>query len=128
MPPVLFTPVAESALYEEYRGYLSNEKGFDLHHLNGNPSTGSGRVGSVPGIQPKKVPYRQDFESRYEHCVSFWSQEVTNSVAVLSLRQVSGLDHCFGKVTSHSGSVSPLIFDVVHHSLLGEPICSLHQE
>ena len=33
--PMLFTPVPGSALYEEYRGYLFDEMGFDLHHLNG---------------------------------------------------------------------------------------------
>jgi len=33
--PMLFTPVPGSALYEEYRSYLFDEMGFDLHHLNG---------------------------------------------------------------------------------------------
>ena len=33
--PMLFTPVPGSALYEEYRGYLFDEMGFDLEHLNG---------------------------------------------------------------------------------------------
>jgi hypothetical protein len=33
--PMLFTPVPGSALYEEYRGYLFDDMGFDLHHLNG---------------------------------------------------------------------------------------------
>ena len=33
--PMLFTPVPGSALYEEYRGYLFDEMGFDLQHLNG---------------------------------------------------------------------------------------------
>ena len=33
--PMLFTPVPGSAMYEEYRGYLSEEMGFDLQHLNG---------------------------------------------------------------------------------------------
>jgi len=28
--PMLFTPVPGSALYEEYRGYLFDEMGFDL--------------------------------------------------------------------------------------------------
>jgi len=33
--PMLFTPVPGSALYEENQGYLFDEMGFDLHHLNG---------------------------------------------------------------------------------------------
>jgi radical SAM superfamily enzyme YgiQ (UPF0313 family) len=33
--PMLFTPVPGSALYEEYEGYLADEMGFDLQHLNG---------------------------------------------------------------------------------------------
>lgn len=32
--PMLFTPVPGSALYEEYRGYLFEEMGFDRQHLN----------------------------------------------------------------------------------------------
>jgi radical SAM superfamily enzyme YgiQ (UPF0313 family) len=33
--PMLFTPVPGSAMYKEYEGYLKDEKGFDLQHLNG---------------------------------------------------------------------------------------------
>ena len=33
--PMLFTPVPGSALYEECRGYLFDEMGFDLQQLNG---------------------------------------------------------------------------------------------
>jgi len=33
--PMLFTPVPGSTLYEEHRGYLRDEMGFDLQHLNG---------------------------------------------------------------------------------------------
>ncbi len=33
--PMLFTPVPGSVLYEEYRGYLFDDMGFDLQHLNG---------------------------------------------------------------------------------------------
>ena len=33
--PILFTPVPRLALYGEYRGYLFDEMGFDLQHLNG---------------------------------------------------------------------------------------------
>lgn len=33
--PMLFTPVPGSTLYKEYRGYLFDEMGFDLQHLNG---------------------------------------------------------------------------------------------
>jgi len=32
--PMLFTPVPSTPMYEMYRGYME-EKGFDLHHLNG---------------------------------------------------------------------------------------------
>jgi radical SAM superfamily enzyme YgiQ (UPF0313 family) len=32
--PMLFTPVPSTPMFEMYRGYLE-EKGFDLHHLNG---------------------------------------------------------------------------------------------
>jgi radical SAM superfamily enzyme YgiQ (UPF0313 family) len=33
--PMLFTPVPGSIMFEQYRGYLFDEMGFDLHHLNG---------------------------------------------------------------------------------------------
>src|SRR6266508_735523 len=33
--PMLFTPVPGSIMFEQYRGYLFEEMGFDLHHLNG---------------------------------------------------------------------------------------------
>lgn len=33
--PMLFTPVPGSAMYREYESYLTEEKGFDLQHLNG---------------------------------------------------------------------------------------------
>src|SRR5207247_8179321 len=33
--PMLFTPVPGSIMFEQYRGYLFEELGFDLHHLNG---------------------------------------------------------------------------------------------
>src|SRR3989440_5410895 len=33
--PMLFTPVPGSIMFEQYREYLFEEMGFDLHHLNG---------------------------------------------------------------------------------------------
>jgi radical SAM superfamily enzyme YgiQ (UPF0313 family) len=33
--PMLFTPVPGSIMFEQYRTYLFEEMGFDLHHLNG---------------------------------------------------------------------------------------------
>jgi radical SAM superfamily enzyme YgiQ (UPF0313 family) len=33
--PMLFTPVPGSIMFEQYRDYLFEEMGFDLHHLNG---------------------------------------------------------------------------------------------
>ncbi len=33
--PMLFTPVPGSIMFEQYMGYLFDEMGFDLHHLNG---------------------------------------------------------------------------------------------
>jgi hypothetical protein len=33
--PMLFTPVPGSIMFEQYRLYLFEEMGFDLHHLNG---------------------------------------------------------------------------------------------
>ena len=33
--PMLFTPVPGSIMFEQYRRYLFEEMGFDLHHLNG---------------------------------------------------------------------------------------------
>jgi radical SAM superfamily enzyme YgiQ (UPF0313 family) len=33
--PMLFTPVPGSIMFEQYRAYLFEEMGFDLHHLNG---------------------------------------------------------------------------------------------
>jgi radical SAM superfamily enzyme YgiQ (UPF0313 family) len=33
--PMLFTPVPGSIMFEQYRDYLFDEMGFDLHHLNG---------------------------------------------------------------------------------------------
>lgn len=33
--PMLFTPVPGSIMFEQHRGYLFEEMGFDLHHLNG---------------------------------------------------------------------------------------------
>jgi radical SAM superfamily enzyme YgiQ (UPF0313 family) len=33
--PMLFTPVPGSIMFEQYRRYLFDEMGFDLHHLNG---------------------------------------------------------------------------------------------
>jgi hypothetical protein len=33
--PMLFTPVPSSAMFNEYKEYLFDEMGFDLHHLNG---------------------------------------------------------------------------------------------
>jgi radical SAM superfamily enzyme YgiQ (UPF0313 family) len=33
--PMLFTPVPGSIMFEQYRHYLFDEMGFDLHHLNG---------------------------------------------------------------------------------------------
>lgn len=33
--PMLFTPVPGSQLFEQHRAYLQDERGWDLHHLNG---------------------------------------------------------------------------------------------
>jgi radical SAM superfamily enzyme YgiQ (UPF0313 family) len=33
--PMLFTPVPGSIMFDQYRDYLFDEMGFDLHHLNG---------------------------------------------------------------------------------------------
>jgi radical SAM superfamily enzyme YgiQ (UPF0313 family) len=33
--PMLFTPVSGSIMFEQYRDYLFDEMGFDLHHMNG---------------------------------------------------------------------------------------------
>jgi hypothetical protein len=125
---MLFAPVPGSALYEEYRDYL-DEIDFGLRHLNGTPSTGSGqgRSGSWNStdgrpIQARfRVPLRalRILVTKGHH--EFRGSTFTPTGCWLVIIAL-------GNVTSYSDSVSLLIFDVVHHFLQGESICSLHQE